>query len=135
MSIIGYRQGEGLVEHADRVAAPQNMLGTEMFIRKPYVPDFLGGVCPEDLRRDTVSLLRLRPSSGMRSLPLRPKGRIETHVVGRLQANALLWRCFPVVCRHLLHPPLALIRPYPPRRLELIKCKSRPWTREYSRNI
>jgi hypothetical protein len=29
---------EGLVEHKDRIEAPQKMVGTEIFIRKPSVP-------------------------------------------------------------------------------------------------
>jgi hypothetical protein len=57
-----------------------------------------------DLRRHTVSLLRLRPSSVLRSVELRPHGRLETHRARRLLTSALPWRCFPVVRHHLEHP-------------------------------
>jgi hypothetical protein len=43
MSITGYRLGEGLVEHKDRVAGPQEMVGTGIFSQKPPVPGFSGG--------------------------------------------------------------------------------------------
>jgi hypothetical protein len=35
MSITGYRMGEGLVEHMDRVAVPQKMVGTGIFSKTP----------------------------------------------------------------------------------------------------
>jgi hypothetical protein len=43
LSRTGYRLRDGLVEPMDRVAASQNMLGLETFIRKPSVPVFSGG--------------------------------------------------------------------------------------------
>jgi hypothetical protein len=57
-----------------------------------------------DLRRHTVSLLRLQLSSVMRSCEPLPHRRLETHRVGRLLASALPWRCFPVVRRQRQHP-------------------------------
>jgi hypothetical protein len=35
MSITGYQLGEGLVEHMDRVAGPQKMVGTGIFSQEP----------------------------------------------------------------------------------------------------
>jgi hypothetical protein len=100
-----------LGELDERVAAPQKMVGTEICIRKPSVPVFLVAVDLVDLRRQIASLLRLRPSSGLRSFSPRPQGRLKTYMVGRLLANALPWRCFPGVV-----PPPTEIHPYPPRR-------------------
>jgi hypothetical protein len=40
----------------------------------------------------------------MRSVELRPQGRLETHRVWRLLSSALPWRRFPVVRRQLQHP-------------------------------
>jgi hypothetical protein len=57
-----------------------------------------------DLRRQSVSLFRLRPSSVLRSFEPRPQGRRESHRVGRLLANALPSRCFPAIRRQLQHP-------------------------------
>jgi hypothetical protein len=37
------RQGEGVVEFADRGAVPQKVSGTEIFSEKLSVPDFSGG--------------------------------------------------------------------------------------------
>jgi hypothetical protein len=108
--------GEGLVEHADRVAAPQNMVGTEIFIRNPSVLGFPAADDLVDLRRQTVALLRLRPSTDMRSVSPRPHGRLESHMVFRLPASALPRRCFPNVRRHLQRALPAQIRPYPRRR-------------------
>jgi hypothetical protein len=74
---------------------------------------FLAAVDLVDLRRHTVSLLRLRPSSVLRSVELRPQGRLETHMVGQVRASALPWRFFPLVRRQLQHRVPPLIRPYP----------------------
>jgi hypothetical protein len=63
LSITGYRLGEGLVEHMDRVAAPRKMVGTIVFSKKPPYRAFTAADDHEDLRRQTVPLLRLRPSS------------------------------------------------------------------------
>jgi hypothetical protein len=93
--------GEGLVELADRVAAPQKISEAEISIQKPAIPGFfLAAVDLVDLHRLTVSLFRLRPSSVLRAL----RGRIESHRVGRLLASALSLRSFPVVLRQLQHP-------------------------------
>jgi hypothetical protein len=54
-----------------------------------------------DLRRHTVSLLGLRPSTGMRSLSPRPRGSVESHMAGRLLASVMPKRCFPTI-RHKL---------------------------------
>jgi hypothetical protein len=77
---------------------------------------FPAAVDLENPRRLAASLLRLRPSSGMRSFSPRPHGRILSQTAGRQSPNAMPWRFFPVVCRHLQRPPLTQIRPYPPRR-------------------
>jgi hypothetical protein len=61
----------------DRVAVPQKMVGTGLFVRVFPVADVR-----EDLRRQTVPLLRLRPSSIMRSFEPRPQGRRKTHMAG-----------------------------------------------------
>jgi hypothetical protein len=62
MSITGYRLEEGLVGNMDRVAAPQDVGHGNTFQNPPYQ------VCsaaddPQDLRRQIVPLLRLRPSA------------------------------------------------------------------------
>jgi hypothetical protein len=94
----------------------KNMLGTEIFIRKPSVLGFPAAVDLEDLRRYTVSLLRLRPISGMRSFSPRPQGTLDTHMDGLLPANALPGLYFSAVRRQLQRPPPTQIRPCPPRR-------------------
>jgi hypothetical protein len=76
MSITGYRLGEGLVEQRDGVAAPQKMVGTELFSKNPPYRASPAANDPENLRRQTVPLLRLRPSSIMRSFEPRPQGEI-----------------------------------------------------------
>jgi hypothetical protein len=63
MSITGYRLGEGLVEHMDRVAAPFKMVGTGIFSKNPMHRAFPAAGDLKDPRRQTVPLLRLRPSS------------------------------------------------------------------------
>jgi hypothetical protein len=70
------------------------------------------------LRCHTLSLVRLRPSSDLRNISPRPHGRLESNIANRRHARALPWCCFPVVCLWLQRPPLAHIRPYPPRRLK-----------------
>jgi hypothetical protein len=73
--ITGYILGEGLVEHKDRVAVPQKMVGTGIFFSKnPPYRVFSAADDHEDLRRMTVPLFRLRPSSIMRSFEPRPQG-------------------------------------------------------------
>jgi hypothetical protein len=79
------------------------------------VPDFPAAVDHEHLRRQTVSFLRLRPSSCMCTLSPRLHGRLETHKASRLLANTLPRRCFPAGRRQLQRPPPSQIRPYPPR--------------------
>jgi hypothetical protein len=63
MSLTGYRLGERLVGNKDRVAAPQKMLGTGIFSKSPAHRIFPAADDPHDLRRQTVPLLRLRPSA------------------------------------------------------------------------
>jgi hypothetical protein len=99
MSITGYLLGEVFGGHADRGTAPQKLLGTEIFIENPPARGFSATVDPRDLRRQIVSLLRLRPSSGMLSFSPRPQGRLETHTACRPPANALPLLCFPDVHR------------------------------------
>jgi hypothetical protein len=72
--MTGYRLGEGWVGHMDRVAAPQKVLSTGFFSKGPPNRDFPVADDPKDLRRQTVPLLRLRPSSIMRSLQASPPG-------------------------------------------------------------
>jgi hypothetical protein len=91
----------------------------------PVVPE-LGAVDLEDLRRKTVSLLWLRPSSGLRSFSPRPQGKLETHRVGKLAANALPWRYFAAFRRKLLRPQPNQKRPYPPRRQKNNQIQVRP---------
>jgi hypothetical protein len=60
--------GERLVELADRVATPQNMMDTEIVHPTTFRNAFFLAVVDHlDLRRHTVSLLLLRPFSVMRS--------------------------------------------------------------------
>jgi hypothetical protein len=92
------------------------MLGTEIYIRKPSEWVFPVADNHVDLRRQTVSLLRVRPSTGLRSFSLRPHGRLERNMDGGLLVGALPWRCFPAVQRQLQNPPPTMIRPYPHRR-------------------
>jgi hypothetical protein len=89
MSTIGYRHGEGSVELGDRGAVPQKMSGTENLTREPSVPGFPAAVDHVDLRRHTMSLLHLRPSSGLRNIPSRPQGIHESHMASRGLASAL----------------------------------------------
>jgi hypothetical protein len=107
MSITPHRLGEGWVEHMDRVAAPQNMVGTEVLIRKPSIPFFSpAAVDPVDPRRKTVSLLRLRPSTGLRSLSqsrLAPTGDSSPSMlvgVSECPAQALFPNCPPSTLTH-----------------------------------
>jgi hypothetical protein len=72
MSIIGYRLGEGWVGHMDRAAAPQKMLGTGIFSKTPPYRVIPAADDFKDRRRKTVPLLRLRPSSILRSHQSRP---------------------------------------------------------------
>jgi hypothetical protein len=68
MSITGYRLGEGWVGHMDRIAEPQKMLGTGIYFSKsPPYRFFPAAVDPKDRRRQTVPLLRPRPTSDLRS--------------------------------------------------------------------
>jgi hypothetical protein len=76
----------------------------KLLIQDPPYRVFLAAVDHVHLRRHTVSILWLRPSSVMRSFSPRPHGSPETHRVGRLLASALPWRCFPVTRRQLQHP-------------------------------
>jgi hypothetical protein len=100
MSITGYRLGEGLVEHMDRVAGPQKMVGTGIFSKKktPYRV-FPAAGDPKDRRRQTVPPLRLRPTSVMRSIRPSPQGRLKTlarlATTSERHALALLPRCSP----------------------------------------
>jgi hypothetical protein len=104
-------------------------------IENPPYRVFPAAVDHVDLRRQTVSLLLLRPSSGMRSFSPLSQGRLEYQRVGRLSTNALPWRYFPVVRRQLQPPLQTEIRPYPPRRKKLLRYKSRHKTREHSRRF
>jgi hypothetical protein len=103
MSIIGYRLGEGWVGHMDRVTPPQKMLGTGVISKTPPYRVFPAANAPKDLRRHTVSLLRLRPASILRSLQSRPHGDRNSQGC-RLLASAIPWCCFPAVRRQLQHP-------------------------------
>jgi hypothetical protein len=85
MSTTGYRLGEGWVGHMDRVAAPQKMLGTGIFSKNPRTGFFWRQM---SLRRQSVPLLRLRPSSLLRSLQTPPHGR---HKLTRLSAASELY--------------------------------------------
>jgi hypothetical protein len=96
--------GEGLVELADRVPLRKRYRVRKHLFKYPPYLVFMAAVVHADLRRHTVSLLRLRPSSILRSFSPRPHGRLESHRAGRLRANALSWRCFPAVLRHHQHP-------------------------------
>jgi hypothetical protein len=100
MSITGYRLGEGWVGHMDRVAEPQKMLGTGIYFqKKPSYRGFLAAGHPEDRRRQTVPLLRLRPTSVLRSFSPRPQGRLKTlarlAAASERRALALLPSCPP----------------------------------------
>jgi hypothetical protein len=75
LSIIGYRLREGWVGHKDRVAAPQNNVGTGIFSKNPPYRVFPAVDDPKDLRRQTVWLLRLRSAPILRSHQSRPKGK------------------------------------------------------------
>jgi hypothetical protein len=66
--------GEVLVELADRVAAPQKISGAEVHIPNPPYRVNMAAVDLVDLRRQIVSIFRLRPSFVMRSFSPRPKG-------------------------------------------------------------
>jgi hypothetical protein len=119
-----------MVEHADRVAASQNMLGTD-FIFSKTLRTGGGRSCgpppPDRVAPPAATLLRLRPSSGMCSFSPRPPGRIESRMASRLPcetrlpSSALSWRSFPAVRRQCQRPPPTQIRPYPPRRQKLFK--------------
>jgi hypothetical protein len=90
---------------------PQNMLGMDILDRRPSVP-----VLPavddviRDLRRQTVSFLRLRPSSNLRNVSPRPQRRLESHGASRQLASVMSWRCFPATRRHLQRPQPIRIR-------------------------
>jgi hypothetical protein len=77
LSITGYRLREGWVGHMDRVAAPQKVLGTGIFSKNPPYRVFPAADDPKDLRYQIVPLLRLRPSSILRSLQSPPQGRLK----------------------------------------------------------
>jgi hypothetical protein len=90
--------------------------GTEINFEDPPYLVFPAAGDHVDLRCHTVTLLRLRPSTGIRSLSPRPHGRYESHTGGRQRASALLRCCFPAVRRQLQRPPPTHIRPYPRHR-------------------
>jgi hypothetical protein len=82
----------------DRVAAPQKVLGTGIFSKNPPYRVFPAADDPKDLRRQTVPLLRLRPSSILRSLQSPPKGRHELtglSATSELHTLVLLGGCPP----------------------------------------
>jgi hypothetical protein len=75
----------------DRVAAPQKVLGTGIFSKNPPYRVFPAADDPKDLRRHIVPLLRLRPSSILRSLQSPPQGRHElTWLSGASELHTLL---------------------------------------------
>jgi hypothetical protein len=106
MSITGYRLWEGLVEHMDRVPVPQKMVGTGIFFQNPPYRVFQAADDHEDLRRQTMPLLRLRPSSIMRSLEPRPQ---VLATASERRALPLLPRCPP-----LIQHPRPTVDPYVP---------------------
>jgi hypothetical protein len=66
-----------LEEHMDRVAVPQKMVGTGIFPKIPLYWAFPATVDPKDRRRQTVPLLRLRPTSVLRSFRPCPEGDLK----------------------------------------------------------
>jgi hypothetical protein len=80
MSMTGYRLGEGVIEHMDRVAVPHKMSGAEISIRKYFVPVFPAAGDHEDRHLKTVPLLRLRPSSGLLRV-VSPSRRRSVHTL------------------------------------------------------
>jgi hypothetical protein len=50
MSMVGYRHGEGFVEHMDQVRLPQKMMGTEIISETLLTGFFPAAVDHEDLR-------------------------------------------------------------------------------------
>jgi hypothetical protein len=54
------------------------------------------------------------PTSYLRSVELRPLGRLEARNDGRMLVSAMPWRCFPVVRRQLQHPRPTVDQSVPP---------------------
>jgi hypothetical protein len=88
----------------DRVAGPQKMVGTGIFSKSPPYRAFPAAGDPKHRRRQTVPLLRLRPTSVMRSIKPRPHGNLKLSQGRRLLDSAVPQRRFPFVCRQLQHP-------------------------------
>jgi hypothetical protein len=105
LSITGYRLGEGLVEHRDRVSGPQKTAGTEIFSPENHRTGLFR-------RRVILRTAAARPcrSSGCDPPPscvasgLAPKGDFKLSQGWRLLASAVPQRCFPSVLRQLQHP-------------------------------
>jgi hypothetical protein len=97
MSITVYRLGEGWGGHMDRVAAPQKVLGIGIFSKNPPYRVFPADD-PKDLRRQTVPLLMMRPSSILRSLQSPPMGGLNSQGCRQL-ASSIPRCCFPGVRR------------------------------------
>jgi hypothetical protein len=74
MSMAGYELREGLVEYMDRGAFRKRCSVRIYSIETPSCRDVPTAVDQGDLRRKTVPLLWLRPSSGMRSVSPPPRG-------------------------------------------------------------
>jgi hypothetical protein len=58
------------------------MVGTGIFSQNPPYRVFPVADDPEDLRRHTVPLFRLRPTSVLRSFEPRPEVRLKTRKAG-----------------------------------------------------
>jgi hypothetical protein len=91
------------VEHKDRVAAPQKIMSTGMFIQKPPLLVFPSADNLEDIRRHTGRSSGCDPPPSCVASSLAP-GDTYSSQGWRLLASAVPWRCFPVVHRQLQHP-------------------------------
>jgi hypothetical protein len=127
--MVPTRGGAGRTQESSRRSAKDGgLVGTESFIRKPFVPGFF--------RRRLIlwtSAARLCRSSGcdpppacVVSISPRPQARLECYMVGRLSTSALPKRSFQDVRRLLQRLPPTQIRPYPLRGQTTLDTHVRP---------
>jgi hypothetical protein len=121
-----------VVENIDRGAFRKSGWVRTCLTENPPYRVLPAAIDTGDLRCQIASLLRLRPSSGLRSILPRPQWRLELINACRQLASAMPLRCFPILCPPPpplvanSHPPVSSSPPH-----KTLRHRSHPWTREY----